>query len=264
MLYLVTGAKGFIGSNLVARLSQDTSNHVFSYDLENSNDDLETWLRECDGVFHLAGVNRPLDDSEYESGNAGFTAKMLEILETLDRKPPFIMTSSIHAESTTAYGRSKLHAEQALAKFWHLRNSPAVSHRLKNVFGKWCRPSYNSVVATFCHNVANDLPIRISDPANELDLVYIDDVVTSLIECMERLVVGDVRDIDPGTRVVRDCVPVCRISLGELVGRLQFFRAMRDSLLVPDFSIHFNQQLYATYLSYVAVDNWQYGFDGTV
>lgn len=261
MRYLITGAKGFIGRNLVARLRQEGGDNLYCYDIDNSPEELEEWLLKCDGIFHLAGVNRPKQESEFEPGNAGFTAHILHILEIRKRQPAFVMTSSIQAEKASPYGTSKLHAEQSLASFADARRLPAATCRLKNVFGKWCRPNYNSVVATFCHNIANDLSIEISDPSKDIELVYIDDVVSMLIESMRQLLAGGNPVGDSSNYVIKDNMPSHHISLGDLAGRLQFFHEMNESLLIPDFAVTFNRQLYATYLSFVPQQHWQYGLN---
>lgn len=257
MKYLITGAKGFIGRNLVAHLQGEEDVQLLQYDLDNSEKELNTWLRECDGVFHLAGVNRPKEESEFEAGNASFTGEICNKLQKLGKHPPIIMTSSIQAERDNPYGSSKRHAEMNLADYAGRENAPVAIYRLKNVFGKWCRPNYNSVVATFCHNIANDLPVQISDPAHELELVHIDDVVAALINTMQNLVDGNEINVD-ANRIVADNIPFHIITLGDLAGRIQFFRDMQETLKVPDFSMRFNQQLYGTYLSYLPSERWKY------
>jgi UDP-2-acetamido-2,6-beta-L-arabino-hexul-4-ose reductase len=218
---------------------------VTLFDVDNSPDDLRAGLETADIVYHLAGVNRPRFPEEFEIGNAELTRDICRTLRELGRKPVIVMSSSIQADLENPYGVSKRHAEDALREFAAQSGARVRIYRLKNVFGKWCRPNYNSVVATFCHNIANDLPIQVSDPDRELDLMYVDDVVEAFL--MELQLQDELSgDHD---------IPFTRITLGELAGRIQSFHEMRDNLLTPDFAIRFNQQLYATYLSYVSDDS---------
>jgi UDP-2-acetamido-2,6-beta-L-arabino-hexul-4-ose reductase len=241
MNVLVTGARGFIGRNLTAHLRPREGCAVTPFDVDNSPDDLRAGLEKADIVYHLAGVNRPPITGEFEIGNAGLTRDICQILCELGRTPVIVMSSSVQATLENPYGISKRHAEDALREFAAQSGARVRIYRLKNVFGKWCRPNYNSVVATFCHNIANDLPIRISDPSRELELVYVDDVVNAFLAELP---------IHPGTSTHRD-IPSFHLALGDLAGRIQSFHDMRTNLLTPDFAVRFNQQLYATYLSYV-------------
>lgn len=246
MNVLVTGAKGFMGRNLLAHLCARPECNVRSFDVENCAAELREWLTTADVVFHLAGVNRPQDPEEYETGNAGFTETLCDVLQQLARTPKIVMASSIQAELVNPYGLSKRHAEQRLEAYAKQTGAEVRIYRLKNVFGKWSRPNYNSVVATFCHNVANDLPISVFDPACVVDLVYIDDVVDALISELGTQPVPGVQGAG---------MPSYQISLSELAGRIQTFHDVRSSLLTPDFACRFNQALYATYLSYVPEDH---------
>ena len=241
MNVLVTGARGFIGRNLTAHLRARKGYAITPFDIDNSPDDLRAGLEAADFVYHLAGVNRPQITEEFETGNAGLTRQICEILRELGRAPVIVMSSSVQAEFDNPYGLSKRHAEDALREFAAQSGAHVLIHRLKNVFGKWCRPNYNSVVATFCHNIANDLPIQISDSSREIELVYVDDVVSALLSDLP---------IHGGLNGHRD-IPSFNLTLGDLAGRIQSFHDMRTNMLTPDFSLRFNQQLYATYLSYV-------------
>jgi UDP-2-acetamido-2,6-beta-L-arabino-hexul-4-ose reductase len=241
MNVLVTGARGFIGRNLVAHLHAHQDYVVTLFDLDNSLDDLRVGLEAADTIYHLAGVNRPDTADEFETGNAGLTRDICCILRELGRTPAIVMSSSVQAELENPYGVSKRHAEDALREFAAQSGVRVCIYRLKNVFGKWCRPNYNSVVATFCHNIANDLPIQISDPGRELELQYVDDVVQAFLAEMPT---------DAKSNVQPD-IPSFKLTLGDLAGRIQSFHDMRTNLLTPDFAVRFNQQLYATYLSYV-------------
>jgi len=244
MNVLVTGAHGFIGRNLVAHLQTHQGCVVTAFDVDHSPQDLRAGLETADIVYHLAGVNRPQVTDEFEIGNAGLTRDICEILRELGRTPVIVMASSIQAALENPYGASKRHAEDALREFGAQSGAQVSIYRLKNVFGKWCRPNYNSAVATFCHNIANDLPIQISDPSRELELVYVDDVVRAFLADLP---------IHAGANGRCD-IPSVKLTLGDLAGRIQSFHDMRTNLLTPDFAVRFNQQLYATYLSYVADD----------
>jgi UDP-2-acetamido-2,6-beta-L-arabino-hexul-4-ose reductase len=241
MNVLVTGARGFIGRNLIAHLGECEGIDLALFDSDNSTSDLRAKLKTADIVYHLAGVNRPRVPSEFEAVNAGLTRELCKILRELKRAPVIVMSSSVQADLDSPYGVSKRQAENALLEFAAETGATVNIYRLKNVFGKWCRPNYNSVVATFCHNIANDLPIQISDPQHELELAYVDDVVNAFLsELPSRAVSKNPRDI-----------PSFRLTLGDLAGRIQCFNEMRLNLLAPDFGVRFNQQLYATYLSYI-------------
>lgn len=244
MNVLVTGAHGFIGRNLTAHLKAREGCVVTLFDVDDSSDDLRAGLETADIVYHLAGVNRPQIIEEFETGNAGLTREICEILRELGRAPVIVMSSSVQAELDNPYGVSKRRAEVVLREFAAQSGAQVCIYRLKNVFGKWCRPNYNSVVATFCSNIANDLPIQISDPSRELELVYVDDVVKAFIAEMPT---------DSGSNVHAD-IPSFKLTLGDLAGRIQSFHDMRTNLITPDFAVRFNQQLYATYLSYMPDD----------
>ncbi len=249
---LITGARGFIGRNLAEHLTRMKDLQVLRYDVENQEPELEAWLGQADILFHLAGVNRPQNVEEFETGNAGFTGRICEMLRRLRRTPKIVMSSSIQAELDNPYGVSKRRAEEVLKGFARETGAPVSIYRLKNVFGKWCRPNYNSVTATFCHNIAHDLPITISDPGREVELIYIDDVVEQFL--------AELRDpVGPASCFAADVILSTRITLGDLAGRVQVFHEMNSNLLVPDFSVRFNQCLYATYLSYVEADGREYG-----
>jgi UDP-2-acetamido-2,6-beta-L-arabino-hexul-4-ose reductase len=252
---LITGANGFIGRNLAAHLRVRPEVRVVPIDVDNTEEELREGLVQADVVFHLAGVNRPLDPAEFEVGNAGFSERLCQLLFALDRRPLVVVSSSIQAEQQNPYGASKRRAEQAFERLADETGMPVRIFRLKNVFGKWCRPNYNSVVATFCHNIANDLPVEIRDPQHRLELVHVDDVVTAMLDAWAKLAEdGDVF-------VAPDAIPAYVISLGELADRIRFFRQMQRSLRVPDCSVRFNQQLYATYQSYVPPERWEYGLE---
>jgi UDP-2-acetamido-2,6-beta-L-arabino-hexul-4-ose reductase len=237
----VTGARGFIGRNLIAHLRAHQGCAVTPFDIDNPAAELRAALEKADIVYHLAGTNRPETAEEFETGNAELARRICRFLREIGRTPVIVMSSSIQAALDNPYGVSKRHAEDALREFGALSGAQVRIHRLKNVFGKWCRPNYNSVVATFCHNIANDLPIQISHPNRELELVYVDNVVNAFLAELP---------IHAEPNAHRD-IPFFKLTLGDLAGRIQSFHDMRSNLLTPDFAVRFNQQLYATYLSYV-------------
>src|SRR5690625_1278780 len=184
MNILVTGSKGFVGKNLTAELiSRDYK--VFEYTEETDPSSLEKYTRECDFVFHLAGVNRPKDESEFMKGNFDLTAELLRLLKEHKNKAPILLTSSIQAEKDNPYGRSKKAAEDVLFEYSAESGANTYIYRLPNLFGKWSKPNYNTVVATFCHNIARDLDIQVNNPDAELTLCYIDDVVEEFLKALE-------------------------------------------------------------------------------
>jgi UDP-2-acetamido-2,6-beta-L-arabino-hexul-4-ose reductase len=245
MRILITGGRGFLGRNLVARLHERSDCEVRNFDRENSMDDLKRWLPETDVVFHLAGVNRPQDPIVFERVNAGLTEKLCQLLREERRFPKIVFSSSIQAELDNPYGVSKAKAEKALRQFASETGACVHIYRLKNLFGKWCRPNYNSVTATFCYNVANDLPIVISDPARELDLSYVDDIVAAFLAEINGPQAEGAANME---------IPSYHIQLGDLAGRIQSFHEMNSTLILPEFSDWFNRALYATYLSYVPAE----------
>lgn len=250
---LVTGAQGFVGRNLCVVLKRLENVELYEYDISNTPSELTDWLQKAQVIVHLAGVNRPQTLEEYQSGNAGFTAQICDKLVELGRSPRFLLSSSIQVDLNNPYGDSKRGAEEALRSYCEKTGAEGVVYRFKNLFGKWCRPNYNSVTATFCHNIAHDLPIQISDPANEVDLTYIDDVVSAVVE--------EVTGVErPGFRIA-EALPSHRISLGELAKLIRSFRESRTTLVLPDFSNEFTKRLYATYLSYLEENDFAYNLD---
>ncbi len=257
MNILITGSDGFIGKNLVAWLGRRDDARVLGFDVANTPQELDAWLAAADWVYHLAGVNRPQSESEFTTGNVDLTAQICDRLLKLGRPVPLVLASSIQAALDNPYGISKRQAEEVVASYAKRSGARAIVYRLPNVFGKWCRPNYNSVVATFCHNLAHDLPIAISDPTRELDLVYIDDVV----EAFEREL--RIQNPESRTQSVEYCqvAPVYHATLGQLADTIRSFRAMRQTLLVPDLSDEFTRKLYGTFVSYLDADDFGYGLD---
>jgi UDP-2-acetamido-2,6-beta-L-arabino-hexul-4-ose reductase len=250
---LVTGSKGFVGRNLCAVLGTIESVEVMEFDCENTSAELEGMLAEADLIFHLAGVNRPKNNEEFKSGNAGLTEEICMILQRLGRSPKIILASSIQAELNNPYGSSKLQAELALQAFAETTGARTVVYRFKNLFGKWCRPNYNSVTATFCHNIAHGLPVTISDPGRSIELTYIDDVVSALI--------GEI----PSAEGVQESgfafgaeLTAYPITLKELAALITSFRDSRQTLLLPGFDSPLVKALYATYLSYLEGADFAY------
>jgi UDP-2-acetamido-2,6-beta-L-arabino-hexul-4-ose reductase len=253
MNVLVTGSKGFVGRNLCSVLRTIEQVRGLEFDCDDTPAELEAMLGEAEVIFHLAGVNRPKNEEEFKSGNAGLTEEICAILERLGRSPKIILASSIQAELDNPYGSSKLLAEQALQSFSETTGARTVVYRFKNLFGKWCRPNYNSVTATFCHNIAHNLPLTISDPAHSIELTYIDDVVAALI--------GEIPSVDgepeSGFAFGKNltCYPV---TLGELAELITSFSESRKTLLLPGFDTLLVRALYATYLSYLEGGDFAY------
>ena len=185
MKILVTGAKGFVGKNLITELRNREYNEILEYTRDSEYYLLEEYCKEADFVFHLAGVNRPKEEKEFMEGNFGFTSKLLDTLKKHNNTCPIMISSSIQAEFDNPYGESKKAGEDLLFDYSKETSSKVLVYRFPNVFGKWCRPNYNSAVATFCHNVAHDFPIQVNDPSVVMNLVYIDDVVNELINALE-------------------------------------------------------------------------------
>jgi len=248
---LVTGAKGFIGKNLVVALKRRTEVDVIEHDLDSPAGSLEKGLAKADAIYHLAGVNRPERVEEFTEGNFDLTRQVCDALRQLGRTPLLVLSSSTQAALDNHYGLSKCQAEESVFDFGKLAEAPVFVFRLPGVFGKWCRPNYNSVVATFCHNIACGLPITVSDPKKEIELAYIDDVVSAFIGVIDgRLPVSD------GKYSLVE--PTYRISLGALADTIQSFRDSRFSLELQDMSDPFSRSLYATYISYLPTESFAY------
>ena len=247
---LITGSNGFIGKNLIVALKRLGKHNIIEFDIENSFEDLITFCSKADAVIHLAGVNRPEKDEEYEQGNVAFTQDLLRIINNAGSCPVIIYSSSIQAELDNPYGKSKKKAEDILKKWANEQSGTVLIYRLPNVFGKWCRPNYNSAVATFCYNLAHDLDIQINDPGRILELVYIDDVVEEFIDVLGRKF--------PEGIYYREVKPVFKINIVELVNLLKEFRESRKTLRLPNFADSFIKRLYATYVSYLPENEFAY------
>ena len=262
MKVLITGANGFIGKNLQLFLRERRDTEVVRYSRDNEPGQLVDLLKGVDFVFHLAGVNRPQDPAEFTTGNADLTkalcAAVTAVAKAENRKIPILHTSSTQAAQDNPYGRSKREAEAVLASTGRHPLVPVHVFRLPNVFGKWCRPHYNSAVATFCHNIARDLPIEVHNPHAPLSLVYIDDVVNRFVQIMD----GAEPMIGPdGFSSVQ---PQYTASVGELAQLLRAFRTSRDTLLTERVGTGLVRALYATYVSYLPVEAFAYGLSSHV
>ena len=263
---LITGAGGFVGKNLVAELTARGYTSLLCFEKDDTPETLADYCRRAAFVVHLAGINRPKDPSEFYAGNTGLTDVLLSDLESAGNACPVLVTSSIQAALDNDYGKSKKQAEDAIFAHGSRTGAPVYVFRMEGVFGKWCRPNYNSVVATFCHNIAHGLPIQVRDPGYELPLVYIDDVVACILDAMER---GEaVRDEEGICRIH----PVHRTTLGALAETIQNFARARGgdaaralgtdglpTLAVPELAAgSFEKKLYSTYLSYLPEDGFAY------
>jgi UDP-2-acetamido-2,6-beta-L-arabino-hexul-4-ose reductase len=262
MKILITGANGFVGKNLVSTLKnikdgKDKTRNIdiediYSYDVDNTIEDLRKYTSDCDFVFHLAGINRPKDVSEFYEGNATFTEALCSLLEEHDNKSPILISSSIQASRDNDYGKSKKEGEEYLLNHGKKMDSKVYVYRLANLFGKWCRPNYNSVTATWCYNVANEKDIQINDPNVELPLCYIDDVVNEFLNALE----GHPTACKEGIYEVH---PVHHVKLGELANIIKSFKESRGTLNVPDMKEgSLEKKLYSTYLSYLPKDKFSY------
>ncbi len=274
MKILVTGAKGFAGKNLCAALKNirdgkdrtrpaiDAATlEIYEYDIDNTPEELDTFCRDCDMVYNLAGVNRPKDPAEFMQGNFGFASTLLEKLQTYHNTCPVMLSSSQQASLTgrfgnSEYGRSKKAGEELFLDYASKTGARVLIYRFPNLFGKWCRPNYNSAVATFCHNIAHDLPITVNDPSVELELLYIDDLVEEMLDILEQ---KEHRCEFDGLDVVPDeagkycyCPTTHKITLGEIVELLHTFHDQPTSLVMPEIPFgSFAKKLYSTYLSYL-------------
>ena len=251
---LVTGSDGFIGKNLIEGLQRKKDVEVRVFDIEDDINRLTAHLKEADIVFHLAGVNRPENIEEFEDGNTSLTKTLANILEGFKRNIPIIFSSSIQATLDNPYGISKKKAEDILIEYSQKNDAKVYIYRFPNVFGKWCRPNYNSVVATFCYNISHGLNISISDVSNEIELVYIDDVVDGFL--------GILSDENAHrNKYYYKTERTFRITLGALAENLYQLRDMRKFLVVPDLSDDFMKCLHATYFSYLDKDDFSYKLD---
>lgn len=270
MKVLVTGAKGFVGRNLCESLKNVRDGkdrreryrsllplEVYEYDIDSTLEELDKWCSQADFVFNLAGVNRPEDPAEFMAGNFGFASDLLAALERHGNACPVMLASSAQASlerrfAGSEYGKSKLAGERLFRDYSERTGARVLIYRFPNLYGKWCRPNYNSAVATFCHNIARGLPITVNDPSTELELLHIDDLVAEMLEAL----------LGNETREGGFCVaePTDRATLGEIIGLIEGFRGSRGELSVPDQSAgSLSKKLHATYLSYLDQADFAYG-----
>ncbi len=285
---LITGADGFVGRNLRVTLEAAGDAEILTCDINTSQAELFRDLALADVVVHLAGVNRPRNEQEFDEGNREFTDLICRHLESVGRKPAILFASSVQVLLDNLYGRSKRAAEERLKRYAACTGAVVTIFRFTNIFGKWCRPNYNSVVATFCHNIAHGLPLTISDPTKEMELVYIDDVVKAIVERVgseARVVAGVptgaceksaardsryytkesearvVETIGSGNVVYPEISPVHRITLGALADTIRSFRESRTTLVLPEVADRFIHALYCTYLTYLEPVDFGYGLN---
>lgn len=272
MNILVTGAKGFVGRNLCAQLRNIADGkakfygnipikNIYEYDIDSTVDDLNEYCKNADFVFNLAGVNRPKEQSEFMSGNFGFASLLLDTLKKYNNTCPVMLSSSIQATligryGESDYGKSKLAGEELFFEYAQQTGAKVLVYRFPNLFGKWCRPNYNSVIATFCNNIANDLPIQINDRNTELELLYIDDLIDEMIATLK----GEEHhcEFEGLTTILKDdgrycTVPIThKVTLGEIVDLLDRFHTQPQNLIIPEIPKNsFAKKLYSTYLSYL-------------
>lgn len=272
MNILVTGAEGFVGKNLVSALKNIKYNKnrtrpnividdVYEYDIQSTNEQLKEYCKSADFVFNLAGVNRPKEQSEFMEGNFGFASELLEALKANGNKCPVMLSGSIQATlvgrySGSEYGKSKLAGEELFFRYAEETGAKVLVYRFPNIFGKWCRPNYNSAVATFCNNIANDIPVTVNDRSTELELLYIDDLIDEMLDALEgkehRCEFDGVNAVfDPNGKYCAARV-THHVTLGEIVDLLDMFRKQPDTLVMPEIPYNsFEKKLYSTYLSYL-------------
>lgn len=252
MKVLVTGANGFIGKNLMSELTRKEEVEALPFDIDTPIEQLDEYCRNCDFVYNLAGINRPENAKEFMEGNFGFAATLTETLKKYGNLCPIMNSSSIQAALENPYGQSKKAGEDMLFRYGQQTGAPVYIYRFPNVFGKWCRPNYNSAIATFCFNIAHGLPVKVNDRSTVMRLVYIDDVVEELLQALDR---------HPHVNTDGYCyVPAeYQISLGEIVNLLYSFKESRNNLMIPDMTQgSFEKKLYSTYLSYLPENDFSY------
>lgn len=246
MNILVTGSKGFIGKNLIARLRGEKEHNIYECDKDTDILTLKDYCKKADFVYHLAGVNRTDNEQEFMDVNFGFTLELLDFLSKYNNKCPIMLSSSIQATYNNSYGKSKKAAEELVISYSNIGNTNVFIYRLPNVFGKWCKPDYNSVVATFCHNIARNIPIKIDDPEKVINLVYIDDVINELVGLLH---------YSSENKIYYEINPIYRVSLKELSQLLYSFYECNYNGYIPELTDDFTKKLYSTYLTYIPEDS---------
>jgi len=249
---LITGSNGFIAKNLIEHLRRDESIKLYLFSKNDSLDILKAYVKEVDFIFHLAGVNRPKNIDEFYEGNSQLTKIIADTLIQENKSTPVLLSSSTQSDLDNDYGKSKLEAQNLLIEYSKQTNAKIFIYKLPNVFGKWSKPNYNSVISTWCHNIANNLDIRVNDKEVELTLVYVDDVIKSFIEKLDNKTNEQYYNIDT----------IYRKTLGEISELLYQFKENRKTLIIPNVASGFERGLYSTYLSYLSADNFAYALKG--
>lgn len=262
MKLLVTGANGFVGKNFIIHLNEMSDVDVVTFTRDNSISGLPSLVSDVDGIIHLAGINRPQHDDEFKQGNADLTQALADavfnVVQSQKRFIPIIYSSSIQAERDNPYGQSKKAAEDILLKLSDTTQNPVYIYRLANVFGKWCKPNYNSMVATFCHNIIRDLPIEIHNQDAEVQLVYVDDVVSMMLARLKEALVALQANEAPPTAGFALAGPVYTKTVGQIAQQLNLFKESRKTLISERVGTGFTRKLYSTYVSYLPTDKFTY------
>jgi len=251
MKILITGSNGFIAQNLIERLRREEGIKLYLFSKDDSLDMLEAYVKEVDFIYHLAGVNRPNDSREFYTGNVELTQFIVDILREAQKQTPILLSSSTQALLANEYGNSKLSAEEVVLAYAKEFNIPCYIYRLPNVFGKWSKPNYNSVIATWCYNISRDIPIEVKDRDYKMTLVYIDEVISSFFECLSE---------QKSTYVTVE--NTYHKTLGEISDLLISFKENRNSLIIPTVGVGFERALYATYLSFLDTKDFSYKLKG--
>lgn len=250
MTIVITGAKGFIGKNLVAHLKAHNYENIIEVTRETTEQELTSALKEAKFVFHLAGINRPINETEFMKGNRDFTANIIDTLKQYNSQCPILVTSSTQAERENSYGESKRASEEVVFAYKKATGAEVYIYRLPNVFGKWCKPNYNSAVATFCYNISRDLEIKVNNPSVILNLVYIDDVIKEFAKALT----GHSNQVNEFCEISQ----VHTKQLGEIVELIYSFKSSREERSIPTLNEPFTKALYSTYLSYLPEDRFSY------
>ena len=249
MKILITGANGFIGKNLISELKNRGFNELYLCNKNTTKEELKKYTKDCNFVFHLAGANRPSNKEDFMKINSNFTELLLSNLKDNRNKCPILYTSSIQVELDNEYGKSKKTAEDKIIKYSKENDIKIYIYRLPNVFGKWCKPNYNSVIATFCYNIANNIDITIDNIQKELTLVYIDDVINEFINCINNITQN---------KIFYYITTTYNKTLGEIANLINTFKDSRENLTIPNMNDEFSKKLYSTYLSYIPKEQFLY------
>ena len=252
MKTLITGSDGFIAKNLIGHLKRDESIKLYLFSKNDSIDILNAYVKEVDFIFHLVGVNRPKNIQEFYKGNSGLTKIIVDTLIDNNKNTPILLSSSIQSELDNDYGKSKKEAEKLLLNYSKQTNANIYIYKLPNVFGKWSKPNYNSVIATWCYNISRNIDIQINDENTKLNLVYIDDVINSFVGSLE----------NKNSSIFIEVEPIYEKKLKEIKDLLIEFKNNRDTLIIPNVASGFERALYATYLSFLPKDNFTYDLKG--